>query len=217
LVYYKRNLPHFLPEGYAFFVTIRLANTIPKNVYEEIKAKYNLELKRIMGYDNNEKKNEEYKNLRNSVFQRYESILDKADFGRDWLRNEKIATILENSFFYNNKKKYDLIAFTIMPNHSHLIIKPYTDQQETLAKRKSERYTLAKIVGNIKSFTANKANEVLKRNGNFWHHESYDHVVRDEKELRSYTKYILNNPVKARLCDSSEEWRWNYYNPDYYL
>lgn len=217
MVYYKRNLPHFLPKGYAFFVTFRLANTIPKNVYDEIKTRYNSEIKRIMGYDNDKKKYEAYKNLQNYVFRKYESILDKADFGRDWLRNEKIAKIVENAFYFNNKKKYDLIAFTIMPNHVHIILKPYEDEQKANKTGKSEKYVLTKIVGNIKSFTANKANEELKRKGSFWHNESYDHVIRDEKELRAFTEYILNNPVKAGLCNSTEEWRWSYYDPEYYV
>ena len=104
-----------------------------------------------------------------------------------------------------------------MPNHVHIILKPYEDEQKANKTGKSEKYVLTKVVGNIKSFTANKANEELKRKGNFWHHESYDHVIRDEKELRAFTEYILNNPVKAGLCNSTEEWRWNYYDPEYYV
>lgn len=167
-----------------------------------------------MGLESKEAKYTEYMELKNFIFQKYESILDKAAFGRDWLIKEKIAKILGNALFYNNKKKYDLIAFTIMPNHSHIIIHPYEDESRNA---KSDKYVLTKIIGNIKSFTANKANEVLNRKGSFWHHESYDHVIRDEKDLRVLTEYTLNNPVKAGLCESAEEWRWNYFDPEYYL
>lgn len=217
MVYYKRNLPHFLPEGYAYFVTIRLANTIPRKVYEEIKEKYNSELNRIAGYDKREKRYDEYGKVQNLIFQKYEAILDKADFGRDWLKNKEIARIITSALFYKNKKDYDLIAFTIMPNHLHVIIKPYRKQSVKQANDSLHDYVLTKIIGNIKSFTALKANKALKRNGSFWQHESYDHVIRDEKELRKMTEYILNNPVKAKLCTSPEEWKWSYYNPEYYL
>jgi hypothetical protein len=37
-IFYKRNLPHFQPEGYSYFITIRLAGTIPKEVIEELKG-----------------------------------------------------------------------------------------------------------------------------------------------------------------------------------
>ena len=69
----------------------------------------------------------------------------------------------------------------------------------------------------IKKFTAREANKVLDRKGKFWQHESYDHVVRDQKELREIVKYILNNPVKAGLCEDIDKWKWNYFNPKYFI
>ena len=214
MAYYKRNLPHFLPEGYAYFVTFRLANTIPKNIYEEIKREYDDRLNVVMNYDNKEKKHEEYKSLQNHIFIKYEAILDKADFGRDWLRKKKIAHIVSSALFYNDKKKYDLIVFTIMPNHVHVILKPNEEKYSKIGKEEPKAYMLTQITGNIKSYTATKANKILERKGAFWQHESYDHVIRDEKELKSTIEYILNNPVKAGLCKSSGEWEWSYYNPD---
>ena len=215
MAYYKRNLPHFLLEGYAYFVTIRLANTIPKQVYNQIKENYNSELNRIIGYDNKEKKYEEYKTLQNYVFKKYETVLDKADFGRKWLQNEEIAKLVSSALFHNDSKKYDLIAFTIMPNHVHIIIRPFEKEIFKLGESKSKQYMLIQIIGNIKSYTATKANKTLKRQGAFWQHESYDHVIRDERELKKIVEYILNNPVKAKLCESPDEWRRSYYNPDY--
>jgi len=41
-------------------------------------------------------------------------------------------------------------------------------------------------------------------------HESYDHIVRNEEELRKTARYILNNPVKAGLCECPEDWKWSY-------
>ena len=214
MAYYKRNLPHFLPDGYAYFVTIRLANTIPMQVYNEIKEKYNAELKRINGYDNKEKKYDEYVTLQKYVFRKYERILDKADFGKKWLQDKRIAKIVRSALFYNDSKKYDLIAFTIMPNHVHIIIRPYKEETTESVELKSRQYILTVIIGNIKSYTATMANRILNKRGAFWQHESYDHVIRDEKELMRIIEYILNNPVKARLCNSPDEWKWNYYNPE---
>jgi len=53
---------------------------------------------------------------------------------------------------------------------------------------------------------------VLNRSGTFWQHESYDHVVRGDKELIRIAEYVLNNPVKAGLCERWEDWKWNYCN-----
>ena len=58
----------------------------------------------------------------------------------------------------------------------------------------------------LKSYTANRANEVLGRSGQFWQHESYDHWVRDTDELCRIAEYISLNPVKAGLVTRPEEW-----------
>ena len=69
----------------------------------------------------------------------------------------------------------------------------------------------------IKGSTARECNKVLNRSGKFWQQESYDHVVRDNKELKRIVKYLLNNPVKAGLCERWEDWKWNYCNFDYFV
>lgn len=47
--------------------------------------------------------------------------------------------------------------------------------------------------------------------------ESYDHVVRDQNELYRIVNYILNNPVKAKLCSDPSNWECSYFNPDYFV
>ena len=63
----------------------------------------------------------------------------------------------------------------------------------------------------LKGYTARKANGLLSRTGAFWQRESYDHVIRDANEWQRIVIYVLNNPVKAGLVDTWEEWKWNYY------
>jgi REP element-mobilizing transposase RayT len=63
----------------------------------------------------------------------------------------------------------------------------------------------------LKRYTARQANQLLGREGAFWQHENYDHVVRDEEEWQRIITYILNNPVKAGLVQNWEDWEWTYY------
>ena len=63
----------------------------------------------------------------------------------------------------------------------------------------------------LKGYTARKANQCLGRRGAFWHHESYNHAVRNASEWQRIITYTLNNPVKAGLVDRWEQWQWNYY------
>jgi REP element-mobilizing transposase RayT len=54
-----------------------------------------------------------------------------------------------------------------MPNHVHVLI-------ET-----KQGYDLSGIAHSWKSFTANKANAILERKGNFWMQEYYDRYIID--------------------------------------
>ena len=75
--------------------------------------------------------------------------------------------------------------------------------------------TLSSIMQSLKGYTAWKANRLLGRSGAFWHHESYDHAVRNASEWQRIITYVLNNPVKAGLVDEWEKWRWSYYRQEF--
>ena len=74
-----------------------------------------------------------------------------------------------------------------MPNHVHALIKPTTG------------YNLSTVLQEIKGVSANRCNKLLGHKSTFWMDESYDHIVRDAKELRAFRNYIAGNPAKAGL------------------
>ena len=92
-------------------------------------------------------------------------------------------------------------------------LKGYTaDSPDNTTQTNSLCYnTLSSIMQSLKGYTAWKANRLLGRSGAFWHHESYDHAVRNASEWQRIITYVLNNPVKASLVDEWEKWRWSYY------
>jgi REP element-mobilizing transposase RayT len=216
--YYRRNLPHYQQLGYVYFITARLAGTIPRSVYEKIRKNYSKELVKVSGYKNLTKRRRLYYELQEKSFQTYDSILDKSMYGEKWLSDKPVASLLKKSLHFRDEKEYELYAYTIMPNHIHLIIKPILlSKSESASNRDENKFIVTKIIGNFKKFTGREANKILKRSGQFWQHESYDHLIRGVRELQKLTEYILNNPVKAKLCELSDDWNWNYHNPKYYL
>jgi putative DNA methylase len=72
-----------------------------------------------------------------------------------------------------------------------------------------QKSVLSRIMHSLKSYTANRANEILAREGRFWQRESYDHWVRDIDELERIVDYIRWNPVAAGLCQEPREWRFS--------
>ena len=85
-----------------------------------------------------------------------------------------------------------VLAWCVMPNHVHAVVRPL------------EGFELPRIVHSWKSFTSNRANEILGRKGAFWQAEAYDHLVRDANDLRRVVRYVLRNPVAAGL----RGWKW---------
>ena len=51
---------------------------------------------------------------------------------------------------------------------------------------------------------------MLSMTGNsFWQEESYDHLVRHEREFEKIRNYIEENPVRAGLAREAREYRWS--------
>jgi REP element-mobilizing transposase RayT len=188
--FHRRNLPHIYRDNSTYFITYRLKGTIPINVLEELKNKYFNE--KVPGT-----KEEKYK-LDKLYFSEYDNYLD-SNKDIKWLVNKDIAEIVKESLHFYDKKNYDLICYSIMSNHVHLVF----------YLRDNSR-SVDKIMHSIKRYSARESNKTLKREGTFWQSESYDHIVRDEDELNRVIKYILNNPVKAGLVERWEDWEYSY-------
>ncbi|MFH1004802.1 MAG: transposase [Bacteroidota bacterium] len=180
------NLPHWQQENVWYFITFRLADSIPAAVTEKIKSERELWLKNNpKGKDGNYSK-EELKEYYRLFSERVETLLN-AGKGSCVLRNEETAKIVADALLYFNNQRYVLNEWVIMPNHVHVLVKPLAG------------YKLPDILHSWKSFTANKINEQLGKKGQLWMHESYDHIVRNENALHAIRNYIRQNPVKARI------------------
>jgi REP element-mobilizing transposase RayT len=122
-----------------------------------------------------------------------ESYLDSGT-GSCFLKDRRVAETVQNSLFFYHEKKYNLISWVIMPNHVHCLLLPLKNEE------------LKQLTHSIKSFSAQKANKILERKGQFWQHESFDRYIRNVKHYLSVIKYIEDNPVKAGLCEKAEDW-----------
>lgn len=171
--------------------------------------KKKLEKLKLNDIKNSEISKLEKYNLNKRFFAKYDKILDESVIGNNWLCKPEIAQVISNSLFYNDKTEYDLISFCIMPNHVHIVFS-LIDENLSNSKLKDKPFRITKILQNLKKYTAFESNRLLKRTGQFWHNESYDHVIRNEKEYFRIINYILNNPVKAGFVKEWHEWKWNY-------
>ncbi len=154
--FHRRNLPHlYFSEG-TYFITYRLADSLPKEKITEI-------TKAIENDLNNSA--EDFERL----LKKYDALLDSGLYGSKHLIDPRVAEICKYTLRFPDRKDYKLICYCIMPNHIHLVI-------ELIERNKG----ISKIMQSIKRISARKCNLVLKRNGKFWQDESYNSVCIDE-------------------------------------
>jgi valyl-tRNA synthetase len=189
----KRNgayLPHWTQEGATYAISFRLADSMPAGVTEQ----WRMEREKIIqnaATQGRELTAHEQQELDRLFSDKVESYLN-AGHGQCYLKEPKIAELAANAFKHFDGQRYDLIAWVIMPNHVHVIVKPY------------EGIALSEILHSWKSFTASQANKELGRKGDFWHSEYYDHLIRDEEDFYNQVNYVLSNPGRAGL----DNWQW---------
>jgi REP element-mobilizing transposase RayT len=121
-----------------------------------------------------------------------ENYLDRG-LGDCFLRDPRIAALMENDLRFHHGSRFELLAWVVMPNHVHTLIQVGGTP-------------LSKIIQNWKSIVAVKANKLLGRTGDFWQLDYWDTFMRDEAQRIKAVRYIENNPVKAELCRAPEEW-----------
>ena len=202
-LFYRRQLPHFQPPGATLFITFRLAKSIPTQVLAELLDEARRVETLLDGIGDPEERTRQVTLARRQMFSTWDEALHRNVESPQWLRDSRIAGLLADSLHQRNGRVYNLEAFCIMPNHVHLICSP-------LPREDGSHLALSSIMHSLKLYTALRANRLLEREGDFWQHENYDHVVRNEAERERIVNYVINNPVNAGLVDQAQDWPWTF-------
>jgi REP element-mobilizing transposase RayT len=203
-IHTRGYLPHVKREGARYFVTFRLADSLPRAVLLKYQGERAERLQRL--YANHEaaekigtsaRTQHTLDEIERDYFRKLEKYLDKG-CGECWLRRPEIAELVAGAIGFFADDRYRLDAWVVMPNHIHVVLWPMPN------------HTLSRIVQTWKRYTAREANKPLNRTGKtFWQPEPFDHWIRSDEEHARCCRYVVNNPSKARLCSTPEDWRWS--------
>ncbi len=212
---YLNRLPHIAPIGATFFVTFRLADSLPQSFVNALKAELEAEITRLKKeFPGNTQR---IRDARARNFGKYDHQLDTQPYGECHLRQADVAEIVAEKMRALDGSLYDLQAYSIMPNHVHVLFSMATqvvDDQGVWPEEIPEHYVqLDKVMQLIKGGSSYSINRHLGRSGKFWFKDSYDHYVRKEEEWLNIALYILQNPVKAGLAKKWDAWPFNYCSP----
>lgn len=114
------------------------------------------------------------------------TFFDDADYAlyRDLLAQACVAASVE------------VWAWVLMPNHVHLVMNP------------ADPDGLRRVLSQVHRRYAGHVHTRLDRSGHFWQGR-FGSVPMDEDHLLAAVRYIALNPVRARLAERPQDWRWS--------
>ena len=181
---YYHYLPHWHQDGKLQFVTFRLADSLPKDKLDK------LVVQKESFLSSHPRPWDEATSM--LYYKQFGSKIDEwldAGYGNCCLRFPMVAQIVVDALRYNDGKKYVLHAFSVMPNHVHILIEPLAN------------ITLSEIMQTLKSYTAHAINKTLGTTGELWQAESFDRMIRSEEHYRNVIEYIKKN--RSDFMDAS--------------
>jgi REP element-mobilizing transposase RayT len=197
-IHTRGYLPHVKREGASYFVTFRLADSLPREVLLGFERERAERLRRLDKFaQRGESCHDSREAIARDVHRLLERYLDRGA-GACHLRRPDIAKLVAEALRYFHPDRYLLREWVVMPNHVHAVVWPAPNQ------------LLGDILRSWKQFTSRRAKELLGLgDAPFWQPESYDHWIRNDQERARIAHYITHNPVTAKLCARPEDWHWS--------
>jgi REP element-mobilizing transposase RayT len=186
----RGTLPHWEGTGATYFVTFRLADSLPKKTAGAFEAESRDIVQTAQAMRRKLSATEKAK-LARLFSEKYERYLDGGS-GSCILAKPEVAAIVAETLKHFHEIRYLLFAWCVMPNHVHVVFRP------------TGEWSLDRIVHTWKSYSVHATNRLLKRSGTFWQREYYDHLIRSDVDLYRCVNYVLRNPEKAGL----RSWSW---------
>ena len=130
-------------------------------------------------------------------------VTSKTWESRALFQTESSARVFFETLLSHRGESYLLHEFVLMPDHFHLVMTPAT--------------TLEKAVQLIKGGFSFRAKKELGSNAEIWQRGFSDHRIRDWEDYQRHVQYIRLNPVKRRLCEKPEEFKFSSAYPGWKL
>jgi len=178
---HSRRLPHWEQPGCTYFITFRLADSLPQDKLQQWREERSQWLKEHPQPISEE----DFADYQRLFPDRLEQWLD-GGYGECLLCRDDVSNIVERALRHFDGERYTLGEFVIMPNHVHVLVTPLGE------------HTLTDILHSWKSYTAHEINRMLQRTGLVWQEEYFDHIVRDTHSVERFAIYIAQNPIVGR-------------------
>ena len=187
IAFYRKRLPHWIVDDATYFVTICLKGAIPEKAAWQIRSEserlHNLEGQGLLLQ-------------KKRILIEVEEWLDQASPSCN-LAQPAVFSELQQAIDYREEQEtWRMVEYVVMPSHIHLFFQVMKGE-------------LHDILTDFKHWTAVKINRILGRSGQLWMREWFDHWARSAEQAEKIIRYIIDNPVKAGLVKSAEQWPYS--------
>ena len=114
---------------------------------------------------------------------------------RPFFRHERWALTFIDTLCHYRGKSYLLHEYVVMPDHFHCLLTPVVP--------------LERAVQLIKGGFSRRASVELESRFEVWQRGFTDHRIRDAEDYRRHHLYLVENPVRAGLCESPESYAYS--------
>lgn len=116
-------------------------------------------------------------------------------------RNKSDRKFLSKGLLRRNRNQYiNIIAYCIMPDHYHLIVKTNCTHTE-----------FCHFMSNFENAYSKYFNAKIRRKGPLYQSRFKSVLVEDNEQLLHLTRYIHLNPTTKRLVEYPQDWPWSSY------
>jgi len=112
---------------------------------------------------------------------------------RVFLGRDVVDLVLSNIRRAANDEQFAIPAYCFMPGHLHVLVEGLTDTSSSL-----------KFIARAKQFSGYYYKQKYRRT--LWQRYGYEHVLRDDEDTRRVARYIFENPVRAALVASPQDY-----------
>ena len=161
--YSRGYFPHFEGEGVTQHVCFHLFDSLPQSLLAQWREEFRRKQvsKALCAEDD----------VQRQWRRRIHDALDRG-YGSCFLRDDRLAGVVEDALSHFDGVRYVLHAWCVMPNHVHTLFTP------------CDEFKMSQIVHSWKSFTAHECNKILQRTGKFWEREPFDRYIRNQRHFQ---------------------------------
>lgn len=109
-----------------------------------------------------------------------------------------------------SKYPFTINAWVLLPDHFHCVwTLPRGDSNFSLRIGLIKRAVTLQCKSLSSAKDDQSATRGKRREANVWQRRFWEHLIKDEKDLRNHLDYIHHNPVKHGYCQTPSEWPYS--------